>query len=195
MSDQSGRPPQSGTRAALGRALQDQLRTTPLRKITVRQLTEAAGVTRQAFYYHFADINDLTVWVFTEEIARRILSHAGYEDWSDGFLSLLLWLQARPNQVFAVVDCLSHEELERFFHHQFTVLMRAIVSELQGDLELREEDRDFVIDHFALAVLGHLLHWLVAGMTADPYVLVEKMETVLHGSVRTALERFAVPRP
>ena len=41
------------TRERLGNALKEELRTTPLTKVTVRRLTEIAGVTRQAFYYHF----------------------------------------------------------------------------------------------------------------------------------------------
>ena len=38
------------TRERLGNALKEELRTTPLTKVTVRRLTEIAGVTRQAFY-------------------------------------------------------------------------------------------------------------------------------------------------
>lgn len=47
------------TRERLGNALKEELRTTPLTKVTVRRLTEIAGVTRQAFYYHFADVMSL----------------------------------------------------------------------------------------------------------------------------------------
>lgn len=43
--------PDAKTRFAL--ALRDALKTVPLSKVTVSGLTRAAGVTRQAFYYHF----------------------------------------------------------------------------------------------------------------------------------------------
>ena len=62
MSDTAAR-----TRLALGQALKDELETTPLNRVTVRRLTQATGITRQAFYYHFADVYDLaasmTRWV------------------------------------------------------------------------------------------------------------------------------------
>lgn len=69
-------PSSLSTQQALGHALKQALLETPLNRVTVRQLTEAAGVTRQTFYYHFTDVYDLTVWLFEEEIAHRILSHA-----------------------------------------------------------------------------------------------------------------------
>ena len=38
--------------------LLEMLRDTPLDEITVKDLTERCGISRQAFYYHFSDIYD-----------------------------------------------------------------------------------------------------------------------------------------
>ena len=54
--------PHPDAKTALALALRDALTTTPLSKVTVSGLTRTAGVTRQAFYYHFSDIRDLTGW-------------------------------------------------------------------------------------------------------------------------------------
>lgn len=179
------------TQKALGEALKDALRATSLKRITVRQLTDAAGLTRQTFYYHFSDVYDLATWVFKEEIADRILSHASYEQWSDGFLSLLVWMSRHPEQVRAVIDSLKHEELELFLHHQLRHMMESIVDELDTDIDISTEDRNFVVDHFTLSVLGHLLHWIARGMRDDPYILVENLELILRGGVKRSLELFA----
>ena len=45
--------PPIDAREKLGTALRQALTQTPLSKISVSALTRAAGVTRQAFYYHF----------------------------------------------------------------------------------------------------------------------------------------------
>lgn len=42
----------------------------PLREITVRELTEAAGVSRGAFYFHYRDVDDL--------LAQIEQAHLGY---------------------------------------------------------------------------------------------------------------------
>ena len=61
--------------------------------MTVSGITRTAGVTRQAFYYHFSHIRDLTVRVFKREVADQIIAHATYEDWSDGLLAMFVWMQ------------------------------------------------------------------------------------------------------
>lgn len=184
----------AAAKVALGAALKSELRTTTLARVTVTRLAEVAGLNRQTFYSHFLDVYDLAEWVFTTEISDHIMAHASYDEWADGFVKLLAYMREHREQTYAVVRSLRHENLERFFYRELREMMRVIVAELDGGLELRTEDRDFVVDHYTLTVLGHLLHWLAADMRENPYVLVERLEFVLHGSVRESLERFAARR-
>jgi len=180
------------SKAALAVALKQALATTPLAKVTVSGLAAAAGVNRQTFYSHFSDVYDLARWVFATEVANHIMAHASYDQWADGFSELLNYMQQNHDQAYAVIRSLRHDELERFFHRSLRNMMQVIVGELDDGLTLRPDDREFVIDHYTLAVLGHLLHWLATDMRDNPYVLIERLEFVLHGSVRESLERFAV---
>ncbi len=192
-------PDPSPTRERLRAALTEQLRDVPLSKITVSGLAEAAGITRQAFYYHFADVYDLAVWVFRTDVANGILAHASYDQWADGFLELMGYVQDHATEADAVVRSLSHQELESFFFHALRPMMSAIVAELESGLpaglSVAGEDRAFIIDHYTLSVLGHFLHWLARGMRNDPVALVERLERLMRGSVQASLERFAQPRP
>ncbi|MBE6483621.1 MAG: TetR family transcriptional regulator [Actinomycetaceae bacterium] len=175
----------------LGRILKEQLRTIPLSKVTVAGLAADAGISRQAFYYHFSGIHDLAVWVFQIEIADHIMAHASYAQWANGFRQMLAYMQAHRDQAYAVINSLSHEGLEQFFFRTLREMMSVIVAELEGDLQLTEASRTFVIEHFTLIVLGHLLHWFATDMAANPTGLVDDLELILHGTVRAALERFA----
>ena len=152
------------TRFAL--ALRDALKTVPLSKVTVSGLTPAADVTRQAFYYHFSDIRDLTAWVFKREVADQIVAHSTPENWSDGLLSMLVWMQAHPQETRSVVSSLTMDELQVFLHRQLRSVMEPIV-------------------------LGHVCQWLATGMSADPFLLTERISRVLRGQVRRALTLFA----
>ena len=49
---------------------------TPFEKITIKQITDGAGVIRVTFYNHFQDKYDLLEWIVATEIldpVRRIL--------------------------------------------------------------------------------------------------------------------------
>lgn len=183
------------TRERLGNALKEELRTTPLTKVTVRHLTEIAGVTRQAFYYHFPDVMSLATWVFERDIVTHIMAHATYREWSDGFCDLLVYMNEHREQTYAVVSSLSRREIEEFFYRALREMMRAIITELEGSAPLDPAQRDFIIDHFTLSVVAHLFHWLNRDMQADPYILTENIEVIMRGSVATALDRYSTDAP
>lgn len=190
------------TRMALATALRQQLAQMPLAKITVSGLCEAAGIKRQTFYYHFADVYALAVWVFRQEVADRILSNASYEEWSAGFCQMLEYLERNKVQTYAVVNSLSHRELEQFFFHALRPMMVAIVAQLTSDPgtspgeqedkpHLHPEDKDMVIDHYTLTILGHLFHWLANDMHIEPEAFVRQIEYILRGHVRHSITRLA----
>lgn len=183
--------PHPDAKTALALALRDALTTTPLSKVTVSGLTRTAGVTRQAFYYHFSDIRDLTVWVFKREVADQIISHATYDDWSEGLLAMLVWMQSHPEETRSAISSLGMEELQVFLHKQLRVVMEPIVDQLGADLTVTEGDRMFITDHFTLAVLGHISQWIATGMSADPYILTERIARILDGQVLRALTLFS----
>ena len=163
--------PHPDAKTALALALRDALSTTPLSKVTVSGLTRTAGVTRQAFYYHFSDIRDLTVWVFKREVGNQVGTHSSYDEWSDGLLAMLVWMQSHPEETRSV--------------------MEPIVDELGANLTITDGDRMFVADHFTLCVLGHVSQWLANGMSADPYILTERIARVLDGQILRSLTMFA----
>ena len=183
--------PHPDAKTALALALRDALSTTPLSKVTVSGLTRTAGVTRQAFYYHFSDIRDLTVWVFKREVGNQVGTHSSYDEWSDGLLAMLVWMQSHPEETRSVISSLGMEELQLFLHKQLRSVMEPIVDELGANLTITEGDRMFVADHFTLCVLGHVSPWLANGMSADPYILTERIARVLDGQILRSLTMFA----
>ncbi len=182
------------TRERLGDALKEELKTIPITKVTVRRLTEVAGLTRQAFYYHFPDVMSLAAWVFERDIVAHIMAHASYEEWSDGFCDLLVYMSEHREQTYAVVSAMRRSEIEEFFFRAFREMMRSIITELEGSTPVDPARRDFIIDHFTLSVVAHLFHWLNQGMRVDPYILTENIEVIMRGSVATALKRYSTAR-
>lgn len=176
---------------ALAAALKRALHTHPLAKVTVSGLAEAAGAHRQTFYSHFRDVYDLAAWVFTADIGDRLLSTAGRDTWAPGLVVFLRYLRANRDETVSVIDSLSHRELELFLYHSLRRMTRAVSDDVQGELRVRPEDREFIVDHYTLAVLGHVTHWITTGMRDDPQDLVDRIEFVMHGQVRQSLERAA----
>lgn len=188
----SGRPARvAPAKLALAGALKNALRTEPLSRVTVSGLADAAGVHRQTFYAHFHDVYDLAAWVFTADIADRVLQDAGHETWAEGLTAFLRYLRDNRDEAVSVIDSLSHRELQLFLFHSLRRMMRAVTDDVERDLRVRPEDRAFIVDHYTLAVLGHVIQWIATGMTDDPQELVDRLRFFMHGQVRESLERAA----
>ena len=52
------------TKKAIAASVIRLLEKKPIDKITIREITDDCGMTRNTFYYHFQDIYDLCSWIF-----------------------------------------------------------------------------------------------------------------------------------
>lgn len=55
-----------GTEELIVQAVERLLMQKKVKKLTVKDIVEECGITRQTFYYHFRDIPDLLKWVWSE---------------------------------------------------------------------------------------------------------------------------------
>ena len=70
------------TKRLLASTLEDMMRSRNLHDIHVREICEAAGVTRQTFYYHFKDKYDLVAWIYLQDMLAASMETAeniGYD--------------------------------------------------------------------------------------------------------------------
>ena len=179
-------------RDALASAFRARLRSEPLDKVTVTHLTQDCGLTRQAFYYHFRDVQELAVWVFETEVAEEVRVSACQDAWADGLVRLLTYLKSNQSSTVAVLDGLGRAGLERFLFWQMRPVTEAVVREIGGPAS--RADQALVVDFYTSAVLAVVLRWVSDGMDADPYRLVGDVELMLHGSVQESLARLGAAR-
>ena len=57
----------------IGNALLEMCKTRPLASITVKEILDETGVSRQAFYNRFRDKNDLIQWVYEHKVLSEFL--------------------------------------------------------------------------------------------------------------------------
>ena len=66
------------TKKLIAESFQSLLEKHPFDKITIRMITDQAGLIRPTFYNHFQDKYDLVEWIFSEDIVSevdRLLQH------------------------------------------------------------------------------------------------------------------------
>lgn len=59
-----------------------------LSKITINDLTQSCGVSRQTFYNNFRDIYDLVEWIYLQDIEISVGKNVTYENWQDDLAAI-----------------------------------------------------------------------------------------------------------
>ena len=99
------------TRKAIMDASIRLLETKALNKITVKDIVEECGISRNSFYYHFEDVPSLLTAIITETVDKIIAEPAGAENLLD-FVDIATKIAIENKK--AVLNVYKHTDRELF---------------------------------------------------------------------------------
>lgn len=179
------------TKKALADSLKALLRTRPLSKVTIADITEGCGINRMTFYYHFRDIYDLVEWICREECSAALGGPLDRETWQEGYCRLCRHVLEERSFFTAVYHSVSREELENYLYRATYSILRSAVDELAGDMPIGEEEKKFIADFYKFAFVGVELDWLRSGLRESPEELAGKLNRLLNGQFDLALKNLS----
>ena len=180
------------TKRALEASLKKLLLEKPLNKITINDITEDCGVNRMTFYYHFKDIYDLVEWSCAEDAKKALEGKKTYDTWQQGFLQIFEAVQENKPFIINVYRSVSREQVELYLYKLTYDLLIGVVNECSKDLNVREDDKEFIANFYKYAFVGVMLDWVKNDMKEDPKQIIDRLSTLMHGNVSAALERFSI---
>ena len=178
------------TKIALEASLKELLKRKPFDKITIADLTEDCGISRMAFYYHFKDIYDLVEWSCLEDATRALDEKKTYETWQQGFLQIFEAVQDNKPFILNVYRCVHREQVEKYLQPLVDRLLLDVINEEIGEMNIREEDKQFIARVYSYILIGLMLDWIKDDMREDPQQIVDRLAKLIKGSVSAALSRF-----
>ncbi|EFW23576.1 TetR/AcrR family transcriptional regulator [Solobacterium moorei] len=178
------------TKRALEQSLRNLLLKKPLSKITISDLTEDCGMNRMTFYYHFKDIYDLVEWSCLTDAKRALDEKKTYDTWQQGFLQILEAVQANKPFIMNVYHCVHREQVEIYLRPLVEDLILNVVNEEAGGLNVRDEDKTFIVQAYSYIFIGIMLDWIKEDMKENPQEIVERLNKLIKGSIRASLTRF-----
>ena len=178
------------TKQAIETAFLQLLNEKPLNKITINDITEDCGVNRMTFYYHFKDIYDLVDWIMVEDAAKALEGRQSFENWTDAFLDILHQVQDNKVLVMNVYRSVSREQLEQYLYKLLDSMLRDFVDRSAQGFTVQDSDKQFIIDFYKYGFVGLALEWIRRDMKADPAIMAERLNTIMQGDLKRALQRF-----
>lgn len=178
------------TKKSLAKSLKKLMRSTPLHKISVKDVVKDCNLNRQTFYYHFHDIYELVEWIYKTEAIESIAEYKSYNTWIDGFYKIFLYIEGNKEFCYNTLNSLSRTHLDMYLFSVINGLLMGVINEISSDMSIKIEDKKFMADFYTHAFAGLVIQWMKDGMKEDPKVLIEKLKELIEGNFVIALKRY-----
>jgi len=179
------------TKQVLADALVVMLNKKPVDKITVRDLVDECGLTRQTFYNHFADIYELVEWAALQAIKESLEEDSDYDTWQQGFYKLMIAIKDNKSLVLHTYYSNNRDILERYIYKVIYGYIIEVVERLAADMTVSENHKNFIAHFYSLAFIALIFEWVQDGMKVDPKEIVDQTGVLVQGDFKRALAKYA----
>lgn len=178
------------TKRAIAQSLKNLLLKKPLTKITINDIANDCGINRMTFYYHFKNIYDLVEWSCLEDAKKALAKKTPCDSWQQGLLQIFEVIQEEKPFITNVCRCLHQEQIEQYLKPLIDQMIRTFIQQEKGSDSVREEDKAFIAQVYSYVFVGLLLDWIRSDMQEAPATIINRISTLLTGSITEALSRF-----
>ncbi len=169
------------TKKALSQALKEIMTHIPFEKITINDVTAEAGVSRNTFYYHFSDINELLAWTFDNEIVKGLENYEDLNTWNDGLLSVLNYTEENRKFCLNTFHSFNRDRLEIFLYNITYQMLVSIMSQSYSEKVLATELKEQIADFYGRGIVAQVIHWLTTRLDEPKDQLIARIERVTKG--------------
>ena len=166
------------TKWAIIEAYNELIKTKNIDKVTVKDVVEVCGITRQTFYYHFQDLLDVLEWglrVTTDTAVQRGVEAGSIES----ALHLFLDAADRNRQLGRkIFTSQKKPQLCDMIFHMIESLLFAIFKEKNADASIPVDELDFAVHFYAHAVTG-ILYDVVMNEDIDLDSIVQQISVLM----------------
>ena len=140
----------------------------PIEKITIKEITNLAGVIRPTFYNHFQDKYELLEWIIKKELVEPIRPMIGHARSEEALLILFRGILKSSDFYTRARKLEGQNSFE-------SIVLHCVAEEL--DLALGEAKtslpREELIHYYAHSMTYLVLHFIDGGMKKTPEEMVE----------------------
>ena len=153
-----------------------------VRRLTVKEIVEECGITRQAFYYHFADIPELMRWVLEKDSHKLLKECLMEEDTESRLYHLFSFAVSMQPYVNAGSQSNYGDEIERLLDEFIYDFFEPAARHMGMYEKYGAEERRFLIKYHCIAIRGLLSRW-TARDTENMRFVVHQVNLLLRGEI------------
>lgn len=161
------------TKYRLAESMKECMCHTPVDAITVRQITENCGLTRQTFYRNFMDKFDLINWYF-DKLLIKSFEYMGQGKTVQEGLQLKFSYIAEEKEFFRAA--FRYDRQNSLREHDFQLIFRFYQDLIQVKTGSPvSEDIRFLLEMYCHGSISMTIQWVLSGMQSTPEELSRLM--------------------
>ena len=179
----------NGTEIMLAESFKELVLRQPIEKITIKEITEKAGVIRPTFYNHFQDKYEWLEWIILTDLLEPIRPLIENKMVSEALL--LLFMNIEKEREF-------HKQTVRLEgQNSFESIARECVKEILLEIIEKNSVRKIpkcrwltperIAEYYAQSMCSVVIVWIKSGMTISAKELVEIYEYMMEHSIAEIL--------
>ena len=165
------------------------LRSKRLDDITVTELVEKCGISRQAFYYHFSDLYGVVDYG-----VQQLLDGLGVTDpeqWREPLEQALTLLRENRTLVLNVYRAYERSYVEHDLRRWAMPLVDARTRLAARKYRVTEDQVNFMTEVLTQALVSTVLSWVERGMPSSVIERMDDFDILVEGCLDYTMERLA----
>lgn len=171
------------TKAALAAGLRRLITKKKLNQITIKDITNECGISRNAFYYHFSDKYDLVNWIFISQTLPVINTFSAPDRYFDGFVALCRHMLEDKQFYMEAFRYSGQNSLWETLTESYYELIKIHISTVYAQIGYRlTADELFITARLEThAYVGIIREWVHDGMNENYLSYFEQLKRIKAG--------------
>ena len=185
----------SFTKFAILKVFGDLAASRPVDKITVKDITDQCGISRNTFYYHYQDIYQV-LKAYVQYSAEHVIELMVEDEGEDGKAGLkeIRYREANRELLCNLYRSAANEEVRNCLQSASQIIFDCLIESVSQGMEVQAEDKKILSAVCQYTVRGIMTSWMeedgmLNGETLEQ-VLV-RLDYLFKGAIREALMRSA----
>ena len=179
---------QEKTKYKLADSIKECMKTTPVDKITVKNIVEGCDVTRQTFYRNFKDKYDLINWYF-DKLVLQSFAQIGMGHTVGESLTQKFHFIEREKAFFT--GAFRSDDYNSLKEHDFELILR-FYKELiaRKTSQPLDEELQFLLEMYCQGSVYMTVKWVLGGMKDSPEEMSAKLVDAMPGKLEEVFKKL-----
>ena len=174
----------------LAEAMKECMKKAPVEKITVKEITEECGVTRQTFYRNFQDKYDLINWYF-DKILIESFEHMG--EGQTVYESLVNKFQYIQKETLFFRAAFKNDDQNCLRDHDFELITQFYTDRIEGNTEKKMSDKiRFQLEMYCQGSIYMTVQWVLGYRKCSAEELAHALASAMPEELQTVFHKYGL---